>query len=298
MTRHPHCDFLRERADRCPRPRKLTTPKRPERPPTRRGKPDKPSRDVVEGRNPVLEALRGDRPINKVLIARGVGRYRPIAEILRLARDASVVVEWVDGRAVDRLSTTGRNQGVVALTAPKAYADLEELLEISVAREEPLLLAMLDGIEDPQNLGAIVRTADAAGVHGVVIPDRRAAPLTAAVARASAGALGASPRGAGRQPVQRHGPAGPATTSGPWAWTLPARRDYTQVDYRQPTAIVIGAEGKGLSRLVKERCDILASIPMRGKVASLNASVAAALVMFEAARQRSAAREALTKISL
>lgn len=279
-----------------PRSRKLTTSSRPERTPARRGKSDRPSRNVsdrpsrnvIEGRNPVLEALRGDRPINKVLIVRTVGRYRTITEIVRLARDAGVVVEWVDGKAVDRISATGRSQGVVALAAPKAYADLEELIDISVARGEPLLVAMLDGIEDPQNLGAIIRTADAAGVHGVVIPDRRAAPLTAAVARASAGALehlsvarvgnlSNAMAQLGRHMVRTVGvdPAGDM--------------DYTQIDYRHPTAIVIGAEGKGLSRLVKERCGVLASIPMRGKVASLNASVAAALVMFEAARQRSPA---------
>ncbi len=268
-----------------PRIRKRPPPKRPVKPTARRGKPERPSRDVIEGRNPVLEALRGERPINKVLLTRNVGRYRTIAEILRRAKDAGVVVEWVDARVIERLSVTGSSQGVVAMAAPKAYADVEDLLEVAATRDEKLLVVLLDGIEDPQNLGAIVRTAEAAGVHGVVIPDRRAAPLTAAVARASAGALE-------HLPVARVGNLSNAMAQlarndvrtvgvDPAADT-----DYTQLDYRQATAIVIGAEGKGLSRLVRERCDVLASIPMRGKVASLNASVAAALVMFEAARQR------------
>jgi len=166
--------------------------------------------------------------------------------------------------------------------------DLEQLLEVARERGEPPLLIALDHIEDPHNLGAIIRTADAAGVHGVIIPQRRAAALTGSVARASAGAVE-------YVPVARLGNLSNALASlaKEDIWTVgidpSGQRDYTEVDYRQPTAIVIGAEGKGLSRLIKERCDLLASIPMRGRIASLNASVAAALVMYEAARQRSAA---------
>jgi 23S rRNA (guanosine2251-2'-O)-methyltransferase len=236
----------------------------------------------------VLEALRAGRPINKVLLAEGIGRPAGVEEILRLAKDAMVVVERVDRRAVDRLSPDGRSQGVVALAAVKDYVDLEQLLEIARERGEPPLLIALDHIEDPHNLGAIIRTADAAGVHGVIIPQRRAAALTGSVARASAGAVE-------YVPVARIGNLSNALASlaKEDVWTVgidpSGQRDYTEVDYRQPTAIVIGAEGKGLSRLIKERCDLLASIPMRGRIASLNASVAAALVMYEAARQRSTA---------
>ena len=250
--------------------------------------PPRQTEDVIHGRNPVLEALRAGRPINKVLLAEGIGRPAGVEEILRLAKDAMVVVERVDRRAVDRLSPDGRSQGVVALAAVKDYVDLEQLLEIARERGEPPLLIALDHIEDPHNLGAIIRTADAAGVHGVIIPQRRAAALTGSVARASAGAVE-------YVPVARIGNLSNALASlaKEDVWTVgidpSGQRDYTEVDYRQPTAIVIGAEGKGLSRLIKERCDLLASIPMRGRIASLNASVAAALVMYEAARQRSTA---------
>ena len=245
--------------------------------------------DVVEGRNPVLEALRAGRPINKILIAQGVVQPAVVVEILRLAKEAGALVERVDRRAVDRLSTTGRSQGVVALVAVKTYANLDQLLEIGQIRGEPSLLILLDGIQDPHNLGAIIRTADGAGVHGIVIPGRRAAGLTASVARSSAGAVE-------HVPVARVGNLSNAMArlAKDNVWTVgidpSGSSDYTEVDYRQATAIVIGAEGKGLSRLVKERCDILASVPMRGKVASLNASVAAALVMYEAMHQRSPSR--------
>lgn len=245
--------------------------------------------DVVEGRNPVLEALRAGRPINKILIAQGVVQPAVVVEILRLAKEAGALVERVDRRAIDRLSTTGRSQGVVALVAVKTYADLDQLLEIGRIRGEPPLLILLDGIQDPHNLGAIIRTADGAGIHGVVIPGRRAAGLTASVARSSAGAVE-------HVPVARVGNLSNAMArlAKDNVWTVgidpSGSSDYTEVDYRQATAIVIGAEGKGLSRLVKERCDILASVPMRGKVASLNASVAAALVMYEAMRQRNPSR--------
>ena len=245
--------------------------------------------DVVEGRNPVLEALRAGRPINKILIAQGVVQPAVVVEILRLAKEAGALVERVDRRAVDRLSTTGRSQGVVALVAVKTYADLDQLLEIGRIRGEPPLLILLDGIQDPHNLGAIIRTADGAGVHGVVIPGRRAAGLTASVARSSAGAVE-------HVPVARVGNLSNAMArlAKDNVWTVgidpSGSSDYTEVDYRQATAIVVGAEGKGLSRLVKERCDILASVPMLGKVASLNASVAAALVMYEAMRQRNPSR--------
>jgi len=244
--------------------------------------------DVIHGRNPVLEALRAGRPINKVLLARGTGRPAAVEEILRLAKDAMVVVERVDRRAVDRLSPDGRSQGVVALAAVKGYADLEQLLAVARERGEPPLLVALDHIEDPHNLGAIIRTADAAGIHGIIIPQRRAAALTGSVARASAGAVE-------YVTVARLGNLSNALASlaKEDVWTVgvdpSGQRDYTEIDYRQPTAIVIGAEGKGLSRIIKERCDTLASIPMRGQIASLNASVAAALVMYEAARQRSTA---------
>ena len=243
--------------------------------------------DLIEGRRPVIEALRAGRPINRIVLARDVRRHSTIAELLDLARRAKVPLEWADPRAIKRLSVTGHSQGVVALAATRAYDDLDSLLAETKRRGEPALYVLLDGIEDPHNLGAVLRTADAAGVHGVVVPARRAAGLTSAVARASAGAV-ESVLVARVQNLSR----AMKQLGNEHVWTIgvdPAgKRDYTEVDYRQPTAIVVGSEGKGLSRLVKERCDLLASIPMAGRIASLNASVAAALVMYEARRQRAA----------
>ncbi len=260
---------------------------------------DQGGAETIEGRNPVLEALRAGRPINKILLAQGVGRPGVIVEILGLAKEAGVLVERTDGRGIERLSRTGKSQGVLAMASVKAYVTVERLLEIGRERQEPSLLVILDHIEDPHNLGAIIRAADGAGAHGVVIPDRRAAALTAGVARASAGAVehtaGVARASAG---AVEHMPVARVTNllgamsrlAKNQVWTVgidpSGEIDYTLVDYRQPTVIVIGAEGKGLSRPVKERCDLLASIPMRGKVASLNAAVAAALVMYEAAKQR------------
>lgn len=246
---------------------------------------ERPGQDIIEGRNPVLEALRAGRPISKLLLSRDIERHSVIAQILYQARESGVLVEYLDPRLIQKLSPTGHSQGVLAMVAAAEYTTLDGLLARSRSLGESPLYVLLDGIEDPHNLGAVLRTADAAGVHGVVIPQRRAVGLTAAVARASAGAVEYVPVARVSnmaQAMARLGEEG--------VWTvgvdMSGGADYTQTDYRQPTALVIGAEGKGLSHLVKERCDLLVSIPMKGRIASLNASVAAALVMYEAARQR------------
>ena len=196
------------------------------------------------------------------------------------------MVEHVDSRVIQNLSSTGHSQGVVAMVAAKDYVDLDYLLETSQRRTDLPLYIILDGIEDPHNLGAVLRTADAAGAHGVIIPQRRAVGLTAAVSRTSAGAVEYIPVARVRNIPQsiRH-----LQQVGVWTIGIDMAGDksYTQADYRQPVALAIGAEGKGLSRLVKERCDQIVSIPMKGQVASLNASVAGALAMYEAVRQRS-----------
>jgi len=196
------------------------------------------------------------------------------------------LVEHVDSRVIQNLSSTGHSQGVVAMVATKDYVDLDYLLETSQLRTDLPLYIILDGIEDPHNLGAVLRTADAAGAHGVIIPQRRAVGLTAAVSRTSAGAVEYIPVARVRNIPQsiRH-----LQQVGVWTIGIDMAGDesYTQADYRQPVALAIGAEGKGLSRLVKERCDQIVSIPMKGHVASLNASVAGALAMYEAVRQRS-----------
>lgn len=205
---------------------------------------------------------------------------------MRLSQARGIPVEFVPKEAITRLSTTSAHQGVIAYTAVKGYVTLEELLESSLKKTEPPLFCILFGVEDPQNLGAIIRTAEASGVHGIIIPSRRAAGLTATVAKTSAGAVE-------YLPVARvtNIPQTIDTLKQNGVWTVgldPAGKlDYVGIDFRQATAIVIGGESKGLSPLVMKKCDFLAHIPMWGKISSLNTSVAAALVMYEARRQRS-----------
>lgn len=242
--------------------------------------------DIIEGRNPVLEALESGRPINKILLASNIERHSIIARILHLSQSRSIPVEYITRQAIDRLSLTLAHQGVLAYVAAKEYVNLEDLLAVSREKNEPPLYVILDGVEDPQNLGAILRTADAAGVHGVIIRERRAVGITSVVAKASAGAVE-------YVPVARVTNIAQAiiTLQKNNLWVIGIDRsgaiDYTKVDFKLPTAIVVGGEGKGLTDLVKRRCDSLSSVPMRGKISSLNASVAAAIVMYEAFRQRS-----------
>jgi 23S rRNA (guanosine2251-2'-O)-methyltransferase len=242
--------------------------------------------DTIEGRNPVIEALKSGRPINKILLAGDIGRHTAVAQILNLSQARGIPVEYVTRRVIDESSTTSAHQGVIAYAAAKEYISLEDLLTISRERNEPPLYCILDGIEDPQNLGAILRTAEASSIHGVIIRSRRAVGLTAAVAKASAGAIE-------YVPVARVSNISQAMVTlkrnGVWVVGIdPAGKiDYSQVDFILPTAIVIGSEGKGLSDLAKKTCEFLASIPMLGKITSLNASIAAALVMYEALKQRS-----------
>ncbi len=245
---------------------------------------------VLAGRNPVVEALRAGRPIQKILLARSIRRHSIIGEIVHLAKGEGIPVEYVPAEALRKHGVALRHQGVVALTAAKAYHSLEDLLAIPGERGEAPLYCILDGIEDPQNLGAILRTADASGTHGVIIRTRRAARLTDAVARASAGAIEYVPVA---QVVNIARTIVRLKEEGIWIIGVnPAGgADYCRADFTMPVAIVIGGEGKGISELVKKKCDYLVSIPMRGKVGSLNASVAAALAMYEALRQRQAASE-------
>ncbi len=241
---------------------------------------------IIEGRNPVLEALKAGRPITRVLLDRNLKGQGVAAEIRRFSSARGIPVEYVERHVIDRESPTGAGQGVIAYAAVKEYVSLDDLFAISKERDEPPLYAVLDGIEDPQNLGAILRTSEAAGVHGVIVRARRAAGLTGAVARASAGAIEYVPvaRVANiPQLIEK------LKKSNIWVIgiDMAGKLDYSKIDYRLPTAIVIGSEGEGLSVLVRKRCDSLAFIRMKGKITSLNASVAAAVVMYEAFRQRS-----------
>jgi 23S rRNA (guanosine2251-2'-O)-methyltransferase len=233
---------------------------------------------ILSGVNPVLEALRAGRPFERIVIAKGAGGGR-LQEIIEMARHAAVPVRFEPREGLDRLSGTPAHQGVVALAAAKPYADLDDVA--GGAR----LLVVLDGVEDPHNLGAIIRTAHGAGAGAVVIPERRAAGLTDVVAKAAAGALE-------YLPVVRVGNINRALENlkqrGYWIYGLDERggEDYDKVDYGAPAALVFGAEGKGLHELVRRHCDLLVRIPMAGEVSSLNVSVAAGVVLFEWRRRQ------------
>ncbi len=245
---------------------------------------------IIAGRQPVIEALRAGTRVEKVVFLQGV-HGRVIEDIRALSVKRNVHVEELRKQEFREMASDATTQGVVALVSdPRRFADLETLLRIPGERNEKGFFLITDEIEDPHNLGALIRTAECAGVHGVIIPKHHSAPVAGAVAKASAGAI-------------EHMTLVEVTNivntikelklSGYWIVGLDAmgERDYTALDYRQPTAIVVGNEGKGLRRLVKEHCDFLAKIPLYGKIGSLNASVAGALVMYEVSRQRTASRQ-------
>lgn len=238
----------------------------------------------VEGRRPVLELLRGDHPVHRVLVAAG-RRGAPVAEVWALARQRGIPVEVVDPDELARRAQTDSHQGVIALADPPRLLEPADLLEIAARRGEPPLLLVCAEIQDPHNLGALFRTAEAAGAHGVLVPKHRSAPLSATVYKSSAGALVHLPVARVtnlRRAIEELKEAG--------VWTVAADpeapRPYDQCDLTGPVAIVLGSEGRGVPRLVRERCDELVSIPMRGRVGSLNVSVAGGILLFEAARQR------------
>ena len=232
---------------------------------------------ILSGIHPIAEALRAGHPLDRVIVAQGAGGPR-LQEIIDLARRGHVPVRFEPRSALDRLAGTSAHQGVVALGAATKYAELDE------ARASELVV-VLDGVEDPHNLGAIIRTAHAAGAGSVVIPERRAAGLTDVVAKAAAGALE-------HLPVVRVTNINRALEDlkkrGYWIYGLDERgpEEYTQVEYQSPTAIVLGSEGKGLHEQVRKHCDVLVRIPMAGRISSLNVSVAAGVVLFEWKRRR------------
>jgi len=237
----------------------------------------------IEGRHPVLEALRSGRRVLRVLVAEGA--RGSALDIVTEARARGVAVDVVPRAQLDAMAEGRVHQGVIALAEPRAYGDPRDMLEAAGRRGEAPLLVVLDGVEDPRNLGSVIRSAAAAGAHGVIIPTRRSAELTPAAVKASAGA-------AERLPVARE--VNLARTLD-WLrerglWTVGADAEapqvYTEVDLTLPTALVVGGEHRGLRRLVREKCDLLARIPMAPGNESLNASVAAAVLLFEAARQR------------
>jgi 23S rRNA (guanosine2251-2'-O)-methyltransferase len=239
--------------------------------------------DKLTGIHAVKEALEAQRPIDHIVIAKGRQDTR-IEEIVQLARKKSIPVRFEDRSQLDRLANSKDHQGVVALAAARAAAALDDILA-SANQARAGLIILLDGVEDPHNLGAIVRTALAAGAHGVVIPERRAAGLTDTVARSSAGALAHLPVAKVTNLARA---MGELKQAGYWLVGLDERADktYTEVDYTSRVGIVLGSEGQGLHELTRKRCDFVVCLPTTGPVKSLNVSVAAGVVLFEAIRQR------------
>jgi 23S rRNA (guanosine2251-2'-O)-methyltransferase len=240
--------------------------------------------DYVWGRNPVLETLRSARRVHRLLLAEGA-RDAGLVDLLSEARRRQVRVEYVPRRRLDELTQGAVHQGCVASVAPREYASVEDMLALAARREEPPLLLILDSIQDVQNLGSLLRTAEAAGAHGIILPEHRAAGLTPAVDKSSAGAvehlliaqvtnLTRTVDALKKQGIWIVGLAGEAT------------QDYDRVDLDRPLALVVGNEGKGISRLLREHCDFLVRLPMRGQVNSLNAAVAGSIVLYHAWRQR------------
>ncbi|MCM1183268.1 MAG: 23S rRNA (guanosine(2251)-2'-O)-methyltransferase RlmB [Roseburia sp.] len=238
---------------------------------------------TIEGRNAVTEAFRSGKPIDRLFIQDGL-QDGPIQTIKREAKKRDTTIKFVTKERLDQMSDTGKHQGVIAYAAAYAYAEVEDILARARQKGEPPFLFLLDNIEDPHNLGAIIRTANLAGAHGVIIPKNRAAGLTAAVARASAGALNYTPvakvtnLARAIEELKKEG-----------LWFVCADMDGTtmyDLDLKGAIGLVIGNEGEGVSRLVREKCDYVASIPMKGDIDSLNASVAAGVLAYEVVRQQ------------
>lgn len=238
---------------------------------------------TIEGRNAVLEAFRSGRPVDKLFVLDGC-KDGPVQTIVREARKHDTIISFVTRERLDQMSGTGKHQGVIAFAAAYEYAEVEDMLALAEKRGEPPFLFLLDGIEDPHNLGAIIRTANLAGAHGVIIPKHRAAGLTATVAKTSAGALNYTPvakvtnLGNTMEELKKQG-----------LWFVCADMGgevMYRLNLKGPIGLVIGNEGSGVGKLVREKCDMVASIPMKGDIDSLNASVAAGVLAYEIVRQR------------
>lgn len=240
--------------------------------------------EQIEGRNPVLEALRAGHPLIKIYLLKNEGSG-PVRAIIDAARHKGVPISYLDSPALNKMAVTRNHQGVIAMAAEWKYAALDSILQRATAKDEPPFLVMLDGVEDPQNLGSIIRTAEAAGVHGLVIPERRAVGLTPAVSRASAGAI-------------EHLPVARVTNltrtiqelkkAGLWftGIEMDGKTELYEADLKGPIGLVFGGEGKGISRLVAETCDQIVRLPMWGRVNSLNVSVASGIACYEVRRVR------------
>ena len=237
----------------------------------------------IEGRNAVMEALRSGRPIDKLYILDGC-HDGPVSSIRREAKKRDAIIKFVEKEFLDRMSSTGRHQGVIAVAAAYEYAEVEDILKKAEDKGEEPFIFLLDNIEDPHNLGAIIRTANLCGAHGVIIPKNRAVGLTATVARTSAGALNYTPVA---KVINISNTIEDLKKEGLWfACADMGGSDMYDLNLKGPIGLVIGNEGEGVSRLVKEKCDMIASIPMKGDIDSLNASVACGILAYEIVRQR------------
>ena len=239
--------------------------------------------NMIEGRNAVLEAFRSGKPVDKLFVLDGC-QDGPVRTIVREAKKHDTLVQFVDKERLTQLSQTGRHQGVIAYTAAYEYAQVEDMLALAKERGEDPFLILLDDIEDPHNLGAIIRTANLAGAHGVIIPKRRAVGLTATVAKTSAGAINYTPVAKVTNLTKT---MKELKEKGLWFVCADmGGESMYKLNLTGPIGLVIGNEGEGVSRLVKETCDFVASIPMKGDIDSLNASVATGVLAYEIVRQR------------
>ena len=240
--------------------------------------------DQVEGRNSVIELLESGRDINKIFISEGE-KHGSINKIIAMAKERKVIVTEISKTKLNQIAQTENNQGVIAIVPPFDYCEVEDILEEARKKNEAPFILILDGIEDPHNLGSIIRTAETAGVHGIIIPKRRAASVNSTVSKVSAGAVE-------HMKIARVNNINETIKylkdNDVWIYgtDMQTEKYYYDEDYKGSVAIVIGSEGFGMSRLVKENCDFLIKIPMKGKITSLNASVSAGIVMYEVVKQR------------
>jgi 23S rRNA (guanosine2251-2'-O)-methyltransferase len=241
------------------------------------------SQDFIIGKNPVIEALKSERDINKIFIAEG-SQSGQMQQVIGLAKSAGVLVQFVPKKKIDGMAE-GNHQGVIAQVAAYQYAEIDDLFAAAEKKNEAAFFLLLDEIEDPHNLGSIMRTADAVGAHGIIIPKRRAVGLTATVAKASTGAIEYIPV---VRVTNMARTIDELKERGVWIAGTDAKgkQDFRQMDGTMPLGLVIGSEGKGMGRLIRDKCDFLINLPMAGHVTSLNASVAAALLMYEVYRKR------------
>ncbi|MEZ3433213.1 MAG: 23S rRNA (guanosine(2251)-2'-O)-methyltransferase RlmB [Lachnospiraceae bacterium] len=239
--------------------------------------------NIIEGRNAVLEAFRSGRPVDKLYVLDGC-QDGPVKSIIREAKKRNTILRFVDKERLNQLSETGKHQGVVAFAAAYEYAEVSDMMKLARDKGEDPFFFLLDGIEDPYNLGAVIRTANLAGAHGVIIPKNRAVGLTAAAAKASAGALNYTPVAKVTNLART---IEELKKEGLWFVCADMGGELMyRLDLKGPVGLVIGSEGEGVSRLVKETCDFTAAIPMKGDIDSLNASVAAGILAYEIVRQR------------